>query len=572
MFGRTKTTAMKNLKRPSDTGMLFDLEASAWWSTQLSPGALRRLREGWQGIFQRTILGLLGRPAQALGAELDEELGRPSKELYAMSGLLLIAEFQDWTIDEAADAWTLDAGVQFALHLPRDRQYPGARTLDNYRRLLREKVEVQEVFTTVTAALVRELELDIRKQRLDSTHVLSAMAQLGRAQLLSVAVRRFLVQLKKHDAAGYAALEPALRERYEAAESRLFGHGTRKPQAREEVLAQVAADLLWLVERFGNDPAHEHRASCQAMERLLREHCEVRADKTAIVRPQSLDEKGGSARCLQNPSDTGAGYSGHKGPGYQVQLAQALPPRDADGKIEGPGLVTACVPQSAAVRDNEALGEVLAQQQRAGLLPEQTAADTIYGSDANVQACAALGVRLLSPVGGAAPRAAQAKHHCSTAERALKARLAERREQQETGEWKREYAQRSGIEGLNRALDVTTGCKELRVRGTRAVEVAVSLKVTGWNILAAAKIRGHRARRAARQAPPGGPGRAGRRAGACRDRFRRPRCTHTRAPRPNFSHRPGKNSTLGITPLPKNHFCASICSVFSGTRAVTCPD
>lgn len=549
---------MKNLKRPSDTGLLFDLEASAWWSTQLSPGALRRLREGWQGIFQRTILALLERPAQALGAEFDEELGRPSKELYAMSGLLLIAEFQDWTIDEAADAWTLDAGVQFALHLPRDRQYLSARTLDNYRRLLREKVEVQEVFTTVTAALVRELELDIRKQRLDSTHVLSAMAQLGRAQLLSVAVRRFLMQLKKHDAAGYDALEAGLRERYEAAESRLFGQGTRKPQAREEVLAQVAADLVWLVERFGKDPAHQTRASYQALERLLREHCQVRAEKTVVVRPQSRDEKGGSARCLQNPSDTGAGYSGHKGPGYQVQLAQALPPRDVDGKIEGPGLVMACVPQSAAVRDNEAMAEVLAQQKKAGLLPEQTAADTIYGSDANVQACAALGVRLVSPVGGVAPRAAQSSHRCSPAERALKARLAERREQQQTEAWKKEYAQRSGIEGLNRALDVTTGCKELRVRGPRAVEVSVSLKVTGWNILAAAKIRGHRARRAARLTPAGGPGRAGRPACAHRSRFHRLGRTKKRTARPKLSCRPGKNPTLEITPLPRNHFCASI--------------
>jgi hypothetical protein len=38
----------------------------------------------------------------------------------------------------------------------------------------------------------------------------------------------------------------------------------------------------------------------------------------------------------------------------------------------------------------------------------------------------------------------------------------------------------AAAEGLNRALDVTTGCKQLRVRGTRAVEVSVSRKVTRW--------------------------------------------------------------------------------------------
>ena len=96
---------------------------------------------------------------------------------------------------------------------------------------------------------------------------------------------------------------------------------------------------------------------------------------------------GGRAHCLQNPSDTDAGYSGHKGPGHQVQIAQALPPRDADGKIEGPGLLTACEPQ----------------------------------------------------------------------ERALKERLAARREEQQTAEWKRPYAARSGIEGVHRALDAVTG-------------------------------------------------------------------------------------------------------------------
>ena len=517
---------MKRLQPPAESGLLFDLEATAWWSTQLSPAALQRLRGGWQGVFQQTILGLLGAPAEALGSVLDEALGRPSKELYAMSGLLLIAEFKNWTIDEAVEAWTLDAGVQYALHLPRDRQYLCARTLDNYRRLLREQVDVQAVFTTVTRALVAALEVDIRQQRLDSTHVLSQMAQLGRQQLLAVAGRRFLVQLHKKAPAEYATVTPALRARYEPAETRLFGFGTKKAQPREAALAQVCEDLATLVAQFGG-PESPRRGwrSLQALIQLFAEHCEVRADRTVVVRRQSVDAQGGSAHCLQNPSDPDAGYSGHKGPGYQVQLAQTLPPRDVQGKIEGPGLVVACVPQSAAVRDNEALPGVLAQQQAAGLLPTQSVADTIYGSDTNVQACALLGVRLVSPVGGQPPtKGAGAKHACSRRERALKARLAARRGEQETADWQQTYAQRSGIEGLNRALDVVTGCKQLRVRGARAVEVAVTLKVTGWNIRAAAQTLAHRARARRRQPRPQGSTAAprGRADQPMRSRFRPP--------------------------------------------------
>src|SRR5579862_754123 len=263
---------MRHLKAPRTDGLLFDLEATAWWSRQLSPNALRHLREGWQGLFQRKILALLEVPAQALDACFVEEIGRPTKELYALSGLLLIAEFKDWTIDQAAEAWSFDASVQFALNLPRDRQYLCARTLDNYRRLLREEIEVQEIFLTVTAKLVEELDLDIRKQRLDSTHVLSHMAQLGRVQLLAVTVRRFLTALRRQDQAAYESLEEALRQRYEKAESRLFGLGTRTPTPASEALAQLAPDLAQLVARFAHEPAVNQTRSYLALARVFGEH------------------------------------------------------------------------------------------------------------------------------------------------------------------------------------------------------------------------------------------------------------------------------------------------------------
>ena len=43
--------------------------------------------------------------------------------------------------------------------------------MDNYRRLLRESKVAQDVFETVTASLLRGLGVEIKKQRLDSTHV-----------------------------------------------------------------------------------------------------------------------------------------------------------------------------------------------------------------------------------------------------------------------------------------------------------------------------------------------------------------------------------------------------------------
>ena len=62
-------------------------------------------------------------------------------------------------------------------------------------------------------------------------------------------------------------------------------------------------------------------------------------------------------------------------------------------------------------------------------------------------------------MGGVIPKkgGAPTLHSCGSQERALKERLAARREEQQTAEWKRPYAARSGIEGVHRALDAVTG-------------------------------------------------------------------------------------------------------------------
>ena len=525
---------MRTINTPQDNlqARLFDDEELAWWATHLSPNALSRLETGWQGIFRRSILKLL--PAEQLARHFSEEIGRPSKELYSMAGLMLIAEFKNYTGEQAAEAYTFDAAVQFALNLPRDRQYLSPRSVDNYRKLFREEELAQEVFVQVSVALVEELELDIKRQRLDSTHVHSHMAQLGRQQLLAVGVRRFLHQLRQKQPALYQGLEDCLRDRYAPAETRLFGMGTAKAEEKKMAIRQIGQDMRSLIESFAQEQEVTAMKSYQDMKRLFVEHFEQPEDKEPKtkkanvegskdegskdegskdegskdeanppepsdqepkLRPRSKDAHGGSTRTLQNPSDSGAGYSGHKGPGYQAQIAQTLPPCDETGKPEGPGLITALVAQSASVRDNEALPEVLEQQQQSGLMPEEMTADTIYGSDVNVQLCAKNGVELISPVGGAPPSKDEPKHNCTLRERERKQRLAQRRTAQESAEWKQRYAKRCGIEGLNRALDVVTNFKQLRVRGDAAVTVALNLKGAGWNILAAARIKACRARR-----------------------------------------------------------------------------
>ena len=496
---------MRNIvvPEPLPQNGLFDTEKFGWWHTQLAPEAFRRLSNGMEGLFRSSILKLM--PAVEVGEAFDPQIGRHTKELHAMCGLLLLGEFRNWTVEQTANAWCFDASVQFALNLPRDNQHICDRTVDGYRKLLRENETAQGIFEKVTAEIIRELGIAINKQRLDSTHIFSDMARFGRLKLLAVTAKRFLTQLKRHDPESYEALPEDLRERYATSESRLFGMGTKNKQPYGEAIQEVAEDIADLIARFGENEKMNERPSFLALTRVFSEHCEVTVTEMAVVLPKASDENGQSARVMQNPSDFDAGYDGHKGPGYQVQISQAY-----DTGEEGAGIIVGCVPQSAAVSDSASLEPVFEQQKRMGTLPEKLLADTAYGSQAHVEMSAELGIQLVSPAGGTVdktsvearcvPAGIQSEGRKLTTEEAKKVALSQRRAEEETPEWKQEYAKRSGVEGVHEALDRITGIKDLNVRGIRAVAMAVFFKVTGWNISAAAKIALKRRKKAEKEA------------------------------------------------------------------------
>ena len=71
-------------------GRLFDP-----FDGMIPPLGRERIHKGWQGIFRATLLELM--PAQQLGKHFNPTIGRPTKELYSVAGLLFVQEFQNWT-------------------------------------------------------------------------------------------------------------------------------------------------------------------------------------------------------------------------------------------------------------------------------------------------------------------------------------------------------------------------------------------------------------------------------------------------------------------------------------------
>jgi hypothetical protein len=209
----------------------------------LAPLAYDKLRGRKQHLFRCAILKLL--PAKTLGEHFDSAMGRLTKEPYLMAGLLFIMEFRDWTHEEAVDAYMSNVDLQYALNLEPENQSLCRRTLGRYTSLFRNDDLAQEIMHDVTAELVKLLDLDVSKQRLDSTDIESNMAKLGRIRLMAIAVRQFLVQLKRHDEQGYGQIRESVRHRYEATPQAIFEWNTRDDDGVNELRQRVAEDLAY---------------------------------------------------------------------------------------------------------------------------------------------------------------------------------------------------------------------------------------------------------------------------------------------------------------------------------------
>lgn len=488
-----------------------------------------KLDAGWQGLMRHVILELL--PVEVLAQQRHPVMGCPTKELYSVAGLLFVMEFLDWTRAQACEQYELNLGLQYALNLAPGGVTLSVRTLGRYRGIFHSDEAGSEVFDRVTQALVKALELNVSAQRLDSTHVFSDMARFGRTQMMGVAVRRFLSQVRRHDQAAFDALAEQMRGRYAPSEQQLFGDTARDQASRRALRQTVAQDMHALVRRFEDDPGHNTRTSYKHLRRMFEEQCTVVEERVEV-----REKCGGNV--MQNPSDPDATYDGKKGPGYQVQIAQTCSP---DNEVQ---LITAALPQTAAVTDPESLVPVLGALAEDGRLPGSMLADAAYGSDQNVQQAGTLGVELVSPVNpsrrdpgrlhvadftidpntetvtacpaGHAPiasehdadtgatRTCMDPEHCGQCplrdrcpatgkqKRTYTHTAAERRRDQrhraeQDPAWRKRYAKRAGIEGLMGCLKRCTGLGRLRVRGAPAVFAVILLKLAGWNLLQAAK-------------------------------------------------------------------------------------
>jgi hypothetical protein len=513
----------------------------AW--ADMSPKRRRLLDKSWPGLFLQQILPVL--PVASIARYFCDRMGRPTNDLRVYAGVLLLQQMLDMTDQEAVDALAFDIRWHYALDIPEESdryKYMSARALFNVRiRAMADSKASEDIFDNVLDRLASVFDVLPADQRLDSVQVKSNMRRLGRAGLIGRTIRKFLVNLKRQYSNLYAECDLGMISGFLPEEKeKHVCFGMLKPTEAQKTLTQLAGILYYLTTRFSADKEVQRMNSYKLLERVLAEQCKVVEDQSTAVPKEPKDV---SSDSLQNPSDPDAGYSGHKGQGFQVQVMETHAGGDAESDDTQLNLITHIQVDPACASDGDALIPAIEAAEGRGMKPESVTADTLYGSDDNYVQADKRGVELIAPtIGtpkkeefnlsdfiiepdggihscpeGQAPldigkngeyhtayfdivicKACLQKDNCCIKQgkqygtvryKDKTHRLAFRRQAEETDEFKNLYRMRAGVEATMSELDRKTGFKRHRYRGLPKIQFAARLKAAGLNILRAARAQ-----------------------------------------------------------------------------------
>lgn len=531
-------------------------QESLWQSEFLVPPAkAKRLERSWAELFRSRALPLIDEGCFACMYCPDN--GRPNRAVQTVLGVLVLKEMFDLTDEEALEQLEFNLLWQHALRLTVEEAHLPQKTLHNFRARLMVHDGGRLAFVQTTDAIIAALGIRTGKQRLDSTHIMSNIATLTRLGLFCETLRVFLraVQEKRPEFGGRipaGLLRRYLKEDGEATayEDARSGDGRRR-------LAVAARDLYRLVEQFRGTGVRK-LAEYKLLRRLLQEQCHV--GKHGDGRPGDDDDDAGEGRVpvalkdpreipggsLQSPHDPEATYSGHKGKGYEVQVAETCDPKNVTQ------ILTYVEPTPSSGSDAAVPVPMVEELAERDIQPEEVYSDTTYGSGRNGFELARRGTELVSPVPGTAPEptpepegdgeprlravdfqidpterqatVCPAGHHaveewtateapdrvelyfarttceaCPLRPRCpvkldrraglyvlktdlIRVNIEQRRRTQAGEAWRQRYAVRAGIEATNSELKRRHGLGRLRVRGGLRVRLAVYLKALACNV------------------------------------------------------------------------------------------
>jgi transposase len=492
-------------------------------------------------LFAQKIWPVLAGCRKELLDCYDSGNGRPGVEPVVLLGVLIFQFLERVPDRQAVELVKYHLGWKLALNLKLSESGFHPTTLVYFRQRLIEHAKTDVAMRGVLAALQKEGLLPKRsKQRLDSTHVLTAVADLSSLECVRETLRLALEELarglKDSERPDFWAL---FWERY--VESKLdYKSGAEVLKNKHRQAGQDCLSLLqWL------EPMAPELRYGQQVELLREVFGQQYQQKAGEVKPVKEHATG----VVQNPHDPDAQWSAKgKGKekkswvGYKAQVAESLPEKEAPSQKS---FITSIVTQKASESDDPGLDQTFCDQALSGLdRPTELYVDGAYVSAARLQQAKEQGWELVGPAQPSANRSAlaadyrveafdfnisqrtarcpggfassqcsrlvQAKdqkvtfrfewsyhcHHCPLRSECVPAGqshrtivvgehhelLQQRRRDQKTDEFKKRMHQRNAIEGTISELTRAHGLRRSRYRGFAKVELQNLFIATACNV------------------------------------------------------------------------------------------
>jgi hypothetical protein len=380
--------------RDRRTGDLFD------GRSELGEKRRRLLERSWAEVFRNHLLEDL--PVDELFPYFDKRMGRPSKDLHTVIGVLLLQQLHD-----LSDAATVEAlAFNMTWHHALDVRFEGdcyfcEKTLRNYRRLFIAQGLDEILFRSMTDRLVRAFAVDTSRQRMDSTALRSAMRSLTRLGIVVETISKFVRELKRFDPALYTQIDGDIIRRYvDRTGAGCFSNTA--PSTSRRRLDESGRDLLHLVMQF-KDTTVAQMPGYLLLDRVLNEQFDLKQGKDddtscAVIVARAPAEM--SCDGVSNPADPDASYNAHKGLGYMAQIVETYAEDDSptyETTARSPDLITHVAVHAMTVHDGHRLPGALDDLADRSLTPKVLLADSHYGSADNMTLADERNIDLTAP-------------------------------------------------------------------------------------------------------------------------------------------------------------------------------
>ena len=333
----------------------------------LSPGLLERLRASWAHTFRTEVFERIDETVfSVLYSEKDS---RPNAPVNVLVGFEIIKAGEGWSDEALYEALSFDIRLRYALGIEDMGSEPPftLRTLYNFRRRVREYAQehgenlYEKVLAQVTDEQLAKYGVSTKAQRMDSTQVLSNIAQMNRLELVISVLQ-----------VGIKGLDEGEREAWE---ERAKGYIEKRPH-----------EIVFGISKEEND-AHFQRLGelLVALREVLAPEGEAYALVTRVLREQYREEGGAwtlrpaaevGADSLQSPHDVEATYREKNGKryrgGYVVQVSETCAP---ENKVQ---LITDVQVAPNVTDDGDLFQESILHQEARGLEVEEVYVDGGY--------------------------------------------------------------------------------------------------------------------------------------------------------------------------------------------------